>query len=200
MSVSPAPKASPGWGLLGLVPIAPGNLLAFPDAAGFLRSVGAHPVWHKPVCFTLFFNVGIFHKTSFRQLQPCLSVFSRGFCMLAITNLHPNSKVFATTSSARGSSNLSLFAQLENCLVLLSLEIKYCNYNRYYFNYFNRWNKRIETSFQRLWPEAGQGKHCAEAELLWAVSPWRSLTAKEKGNINNTYIEMALIKTALVWR
>lgn len=104
----------------------------------FLEVWAAPPVWHKLVCFTLFFNVGIFHKTSFRQLQPCLSVFSRGFCMLAITNSHPNSKVFATTSSARGSSNLSLFAQLENCLVLLSLEIKYCNYNRYYFNYFNR--------------------------------------------------------------
>lgn len=78
----------------------------------------ACPIWHKLVCFALFFNVGIFHKTeiaSFSQLQyMLLEHFLWRIFTLAITNLYPSSELFATFSPTGSSYNLSISYRLEN--------------------------------------------------------------------------------------
>lgn len=58
-----APKAFLDRGLLGLLHVLTGNLLAFPDAAGLLRSLGSLPCLEQTGVFYIVFNVGIFHKT-----------------------------------------------------------------------------------------------------------------------------------------
>lgn len=96
--LSCAPKASSGRGLLGLLHIATGNLLAFPDAAGFLRSMGSLPFLAQAGVFYIVFLMLEFSTKQKLQVSAsfspgCLSVFPRGFCTLAITNLHPNTEV-----------------------------------------------------------------------------------------------------------
>lgn len=54
-SPSCAPKAFLGRGLLGILHVLKGNLLAFPDAAGLLRSMGSLPSLEQTGVFYIVF-------------------------------------------------------------------------------------------------------------------------------------------------
>lgn len=86
------------------------------------------PIWHKLVCFALFFNAGIFHKTA--SVKAAWAFVPENSHL----DLHPSPNVFVTFSASPCCYSLVHLCWIRELLRTFVPRIKYCNCNWFYLN------------------------------------------------------------------